>query len=78
MKNITYSYANERVGLTYTCAIRVDKESETHKLCSFACAVLTTADVSRRQEIKMFKIHFTKPIIQNVHGYPLSTQNIHM
>ena len=32
----------------YTRAIRVDKESETHELCSRACAVLTTACVSRR------------------------------
>ena len=29
MKNITYGYANERVGLIKR-AIRVDKESETH------------------------------------------------
>ena len=30
MKNKTYGYANERAGLIYTRAIRVDKESETH------------------------------------------------
>ena len=30
MKNIMYGYANEGVGLIYTGAIRVDKESETH------------------------------------------------
>ena len=27
---ITYGYANEREGLIYTRAIRLDKESETH------------------------------------------------
>ena len=56
MKNITYAYANERAGRIYTRAIRVEKESETHLLCSRPCAVLTTTGVSRRQEIKMLNI----------------------
>ena len=43
MKNITYGYANERAGLIYTRVIRMEMESETHYLCSCACAVLTTA-----------------------------------
>ena len=30
MKNITYGYANEGAGLTYTGAIRVDKANEIH------------------------------------------------
>ena len=30
MRNIMYGYANERAGLIYTRAIRVDKESEIH------------------------------------------------
>ena len=30
IKNITYGYANEGAGLTYTGAICVDKASETH------------------------------------------------
>ena len=38
-----------RGGAYCTRAIRVDKESETHQLCSCAYALLTTACVSRRQ-----------------------------
>ena len=53
MKNITYGYANEGAGLTHTGAIRVDKASETHQICSCACAVLTTEGRSRRQEIQI-------------------------
>ena len=52
MKNITYGYANEGAGLTYAGAIRVDKASETHSICSCACAVLTNESGSRRQEIQ--------------------------
>ena len=52
MKNITYGCANELAGLTYTGAICVDKASETHQICSCACAVLTTEGGSRRQEIQ--------------------------
>ena len=52
MKNITNSDANEGVGLTYTGAIRVDKASETHLICSCACAVIMTDGGSRRQEIQ--------------------------
>ena len=48
MKNITYGYANERAGLIIHAQF-VWIKSLRHWLCSCACAVLTTACVSRRQ-----------------------------
>ena len=48
VKNLTYGYTNERAGLlTHVQFVLI--ESEAHSLCSCACAVRTTADVSRQQ-----------------------------
>ena len=56
MKNITYGYENERAGLIYTRAIRVDKEFWDTLIMQLRMRSSYNAGVSRQQEIKMLSI----------------------